>query len=85
MTMLRRAIVLVLLLATVSWGRAAIERTEIEAGKSLLYLPNGKYLKTMSMGHPSVLADWMYIWRFSITPTTTVPIGSVISNMSSAV
>jgi tetratricopeptide (TPR) repeat protein len=62
MTMLRRAMVLVLLLATVSWGRAAIERTEMEAGKSLLYLPNGKYLKTLSMGHPSVLADWMYIW-----------------------
>ncbi len=62
MAILRKAIVFVLLLTTVSWGRAAMEESHDEADKTLLYLPNGKYLKVMSMGHPSVLADWMYIW-----------------------
>ena len=52
------AVLLVLLV----WGRAAMERREDAASASLLYLPNGTYLKALSLGHSSVLADWMYVW-----------------------
>jgi len=30
--------------------------------RGLLYLPNGKHLKLLSLGHGSLLADWLYIW-----------------------
>jgi tetratricopeptide (TPR) repeat protein len=38
----------------------------IDAGwsgtKELLYMPNGKYLKAISLGHAPLLADFVYIW-----------------------
>jgi hypothetical protein len=37
---------------------AAARTTESE----LLYLPNGKYLRAMSLGHASLLADAVYLW-----------------------
>ena len=30
--------------------------------KELLYLPNGKYLKAISLGHASLVADFVYLW-----------------------
>lgn len=50
------------LLALLVWGRASVERHEDAAESSLLYLPNGTYMKALSLGHASVLADWMYVW-----------------------
>lgn len=35
-------------------GRATVD--------ALLYLPNGKHLKVMSLGHESLLADAVYLW-----------------------
>ena len=32
------------------------------AVEELLYLPNGKHLKIMSLGHANVLADGIYLW-----------------------
>ena len=33
-----------------------------EGEQDLLYLPNGKYLKLLSLGHASLVADGVYIW-----------------------
>jgi tetratricopeptide (TPR) repeat protein len=30
--------------------------------KELLYVPNGKYLKVLSLGHASLVADLVYLW-----------------------
>ncbi len=45
-------------------ARARLERAapEESAERTLLYLPNGAQLKAMSLGHRSLLADWLYIW-----------------------
>src|SRR3972149_5776995 len=45
-------------------GRAGLETL---AGKNpvardLLYLPNGKYLRAVSLGHPGLMADLFYLW-----------------------
>jgi len=48
--------------ATVS-GRALERRTaERDRADRLLYLPNGKYLKLVSLGQAPLLADLIYIW-----------------------
>jgi tetratricopeptide (TPR) repeat protein len=48
-----------------SWGaRGRLVALE-EAGqgtKELLYLPNGKYLKAISLGHAPLVADGVYLW-----------------------
>ena len=40
--------------------------TDLEAagrgGKELLYMPNGKYLKAVSLGHAPLVADVVYLW-----------------------
>jgi hypothetical protein len=33
-----------------------------DPGESLLYLPNGKHLRLVSLGHASLLADFVYLW-----------------------
>jgi tetratricopeptide (TPR) repeat protein len=63
----RRLIGTALILAvacTAGFSRAALDRLvgEASAGEELLYLPNGKYLKILSMGHSNVLADMIYLW-----------------------
>ena len=65
--MARRLIgtVLVLVLAcTAGFSRAALDRLvdESSVGEELLYLPNGKYLKIVSLGHSNLLADLIYLW-----------------------
>jgi len=46
------------------FGRAGLDR--LGAGQrpaqELLYLPNGKYLRAMSLGHPGLMADLVYLW-----------------------
>lgn len=55
---------LVLATLVVSLTQAPLERMgrAMEQEKQLLYLPNGKHLRLMSLGHRTVLADWLYIW-----------------------
>jgi len=51
------------LLATAA-ARARMTRLE-SAGrgeKELLYMPNGKYLKAVSLGHATLAADLVYLW-----------------------
>jgi len=33
-----------------------------DEARSLLYLPNGKHLRTISLGHAPLLADFVYLW-----------------------
>jgi tetratricopeptide (TPR) repeat protein len=50
-------------LAAVSRDRlAALEASPRAGGEELLYLPNGKHLKAMSLGHASLAADLVYVW-----------------------
>ena len=65
--MLPRVLFLVMMVAvgTLSGlSRGALDRlaegTSVE--QELLYLPNGKHLKIMSLGHANVLADVIYLW-----------------------
>lgn len=50
--------------AAATWSAGA--RLEREAGarpgQPLLYLPNGRHLKLMSLGHDSLVADAIYLW-----------------------
>jgi tetratricopeptide (TPR) repeat protein len=64
---MRRFVVGLLLVAAVCGAGWARERlTLIDAArrgdKDLLYMPNGKYLKAVSMGHAPLLADFVYLW-----------------------
>ncbi|ANM28562.1 hypothetical protein ABI59_01430 [Acidobacteria bacterium Mor1] len=64
---MRRGLAILLLLSASAGAfgsRAWLEqRVEPpEAAEELLYLPNGKHLRMMSLGHGSLLADWIYIW-----------------------
>lgn len=58
-------ILLVVALASVSgFSRGALDRLTLSETlpDELLYLPNGKYLKVMSLGHRTLLADLIYLW-----------------------
>ncbi len=46
------------------FSRGALDRLAEgrSAEKELLYLPNGKHLKIMSLGHANLLADVIYLW-----------------------
>lgn len=61
-----RFVAVLLLLAGFSgaWsGLARLHaREQSDAVTSLLYLPNGKHLRVASLGHPSLAADFMYLW-----------------------
>jgi hypothetical protein len=45
-------------------SRARLDHLAREGAKEapLLYLPNGKYLRAVSLGHPTLLADLVYLW-----------------------
>jgi tetratricopeptide (TPR) repeat protein len=45
-------------------SRGALDRIAASerASEELLYLPNGKHLRIMSLGHSSLLADLIYLW-----------------------
>jgi tetratricopeptide (TPR) repeat protein len=65
--MMRRILVGVLL--TVAVGGAVSARARLVAieiagrgDKELLYMPNGKYLKAVSLGHAPIVADFVYLW-----------------------
>ena len=65
---MRRGAALALLLAaaalaTVARGRlTGLESGAGGGGRDLLYLPNGKHLKAMSLGHAPLAADLVYLW-----------------------
>jgi tetratricopeptide (TPR) repeat protein len=64
---MRRVVIAVLLvLAVLGVGSARARLAGIDAAKSgakeLLYMPNGKYLKAISLGHAPLLADFVYLW-----------------------
>ena len=64
---MRRVVVVVLLaLAVLGVGSARARLADIDAAmsgtKDLLYMPNGKYLKAISLGHAPLLADFVYLW-----------------------
>ena len=53
----------VLGLAGVWTGLKGLHAGEPPAGEQqLLYLPSGQYLRVASLGHPSVVADFVYLW-----------------------
>jgi len=63
-----RRVLVVLLLAVAVLG-AASARAHLVAidvagrgSKDLLYMPNGKYLKAISLGHAPLVADAVYLW-----------------------
>lgn len=66
MTWKGRAVAGLLLLASVAGAglaRSSLVKYPEGAGeKELLYLPNGKYLKAMSLGQGPVMADLVYLW-----------------------
>jgi len=64
---MRRVLVVLLLAAAVlGAGSARARLADIAAAgrgaKELLYMPNGKYLKAISLGHAPLLADFVYLW-----------------------
>jgi len=62
---LRVTVLFVILVVAAGFGRSAVDRMaagEESREETLLYLPNGKYLKAMSLGHSNLLADVMYLW-----------------------
>jgi tetratricopeptide (TPR) repeat protein len=65
--MLRRlsVVALVLSLACLAgFSRTTLDRLDDAkpADAELLYLPSGKYLKVMSLGHANLVADLVYLW-----------------------
>jgi len=64
---MRRALPWVLLfVAALGAGSARARIAGIDAerrgAKDLLYMPNGKYLKAISLGHAPLVADVVYLW-----------------------
>ena len=57
-------LVLVIAAGGTGFSRAKLEALEAEGSDAspLLYLPNGKHLKMMSLGHAGLLADVLYLW-----------------------
>lgn len=57
---------LLLALAVAGTGLARERLVESDAGqrghKELLYVPNGKYLRAVSLGHAPLVADVVYLW-----------------------
>jgi len=58
------ALALVVALGGASISARALERLAPAAERAgqLLYLPNGKHLRIVSLGHSSLLADLIYLW-----------------------
>jgi tetratricopeptide (TPR) repeat protein len=64
---MRRALPYLLLLVAAfgaSGARARIVGIDAErhGAKELLYMPNGKYLRAISLGHAPLVADILYLW-----------------------
>jgi tetratricopeptide (TPR) repeat protein len=64
---MRRVVIVVLLaLAVLGVGSARARLVGFDGAnsgtKELLYMPNGKYLKAISLGHAPLLADFVYLW-----------------------
>jgi tetratricopeptide (TPR) repeat protein len=64
---MRRLLVMLLVaVAALGVGSARARLSDIDAAgrgnKDLLYMPNGKYLKAISLGHAPLLADFVYLW-----------------------
>ena len=54
---------LALTLVATAWSGYGLERKEdLRGDPDLLYLPNGKMLKVMALGHGPLLADAFYLW-----------------------
>jgi len=49
-------------LASAARGRLVALDDRGRGSKELLYLPNGKYLRAVSLGHASTVADFVYLW-----------------------
>lgn len=64
--MRRAAAVLLLAMAAVGAGSARARLLDLDRARQgtqeLLYLPNGKYLKALSLGHAPLVADFVYLW-----------------------
>jgi tetratricopeptide (TPR) repeat protein len=64
--MRRAAVWLLLVMAVAGAGSARARLVDIDASRrgtrELLYLPNGKYLKAISLGHAPLVADLVYLW-----------------------
>lgn len=64
--MRRVATVVLLALFAFGIGSARARLVELDTTRSgseeLLYLPNGKHLKAMSLGHAPLVADFVYLW-----------------------
>ncbi len=64
---MRRAIVAALLVAAVvgtgiTRAKLVALDTAARTQKELLYMPNGKYLRVVSLGHAGLVADVVYLW-----------------------
>lgn len=65
--MLRRLAAILILLSAGALAAAAERRLHSRtvaepAGKRLLYLPSGKYLRALAPGYSEILADFIYLW-----------------------
>lgn len=58
------AVLIVALAVVAGLARGALVRVTPDDPEDadLLYLPNGKYLKVMSLGHANLVADFIYLW-----------------------
>jgi len=68
-------LVLVLALAAsagLKMGNDRIARRKIP-GSSIIYIPSGKYLKPMTFGHPSLVADIIFIWAIQYYGNPAIP------------
>ncbi|HEX4824905.1 MAG TPA: hypothetical protein VFV19_11405 [Candidatus Polarisedimenticolaceae bacterium] len=50
------------ILAATARGRLVALEDRGRGSEELLYLPNGKYLRAVSLGHASTVADFVYLW-----------------------
>jgi len=50
----------------------AISRTQVP-GSSIIYIPSGKYLKRVSFGYQSAMADAIYLWAIQYYSDTSIP------------
>jgi hypothetical protein len=63
----------VLLLAVAAFGAGSARARLVDLDRArrgsqeLLYLPSGKYLKVVSLGHAPLVADFVYIWAIQYT------------------
>jgi len=50
----------------------AISRAKVP-GSSIIYIPSGKYLKRVSFGYQSAMADTIYLWAIQYYSDTSIP------------